>query len=274
VEVSRSAALDSVIEFKDVTKVFRHRPALFNVFGHELRGETRALDRVSLRVQPGNILVLLGPNGSGKSTTLKLISTIFLPDEGRITVGGIHTAADPDGVKRQVGVAIAGEHSFFPRLTLRETLEYFAALENVSRSERRDRVAWALNVIDLTEYADMLVQKCSTGMYQRLGISRALLKRPSILLLDEPTRSLDPGATVNLWHWVKSAAATNTTVVLATHNLEEAAAVADEVIVLHRGTVAGRRELHGHGSASELRAFYAECVHDAAALAEAAKGRS
>src|SRR5882724_13194678 len=108
------------IAFESVLKVFRHRPALFNLLGRERVGETVALKNLSFAASAGEVLVLLGPNGSGKTTALKLISTMLLPDSGSVRVGGFDTQHDARQVRRQVGIAVAAERSFFPRLSARE----------------------------------------------------------------------------------------------------------------------------------------------------------
>src|SRR6201987_5380160 len=128
------------VVLESVSKVFHHRPALFNWFGRERTGETHALDRVSLEVPSGRVLVLLGPNGSGKTTTLKLISTMLLPDSGRILVQGADTTTNADVVRQRVGFAVATERSFFPRLSARENLDFFAGLADIPRRTRADRV--------------------------------------------------------------------------------------------------------------------------------------
>ena len=115
------------VALESVTKVYRHKPGLFNLLGRERKGETRALDSVSLSASPGEVLVLLGPNGSGKSTILKLISTMLLPDGGRVVVGEETTSSQPARVRRKVGFAVASERSFFPRLTARENRDFFDA---------------------------------------------------------------------------------------------------------------------------------------------------
>src|SRR5713226_6318719 len=131
--------MDSIV-LESVTKVFRHHPALFNWMGRERSGETHALDEVSLNVSTGRVLVLLGPNGSGKTTTLKLVSTMFLPDAGRVLVDGFDTHSNPNQVRKQVGFAIATERSFFPRLSGRENLEFFAALDEVNQRSRAQKI--------------------------------------------------------------------------------------------------------------------------------------
>jgi ABC-2 type transport system ATP-binding protein len=246
--------MESIL-LESVSKVFRHRPALFNWMGSERRGETRALDGVTLEVSPGHVLVLLGPNGSGKTTALKLISTMLLPDAGRVVVAGADTRYQPDRVRERVGFAVAAERSFFPRLTARENLEFFATLDDVPRRLRPERIELMLAQTGLLEAADTLVMKFSAGMYQRLGVARALVKRPSVILLDEPTRSLDPASAAHFWRLARELPAHGSSVVLATHSFQEAIAVGDSVAVLYRGKLAGTSELARMGT-DELRDFY------------------
>jgi ABC-2 type transport system ATP-binding protein len=244
------------IVFESVRKIFRHRPALFNWLGQEQRGETMALQDVCFSAAAGEVVVLLGPNGSGKTTALKLISTLLLPDAGSVRVGGFDARRDAGEVRRRVGIAVATERSFFPRLSARENLEFFAALDEVPRPQRAQRIQQVLGDTGLEEKADTLVMKFSSGMYQRLGIARALVKRPSVLLLDEPTRSLDAATTAHFWMTIRALAAQQTTVLLATHNFAEAAAAGDRLLLLHRGELLANRPLTHGESAEELRSFY------------------
>lgn len=243
------------IVLESVSKRFRHRPALFNWFGQERGGETQALDCVSFSVAKGSALVLLGPNGSGKSTTLKLISTMLLPDSGRVLVGGSDTKQNASAVRRQIGFAVANERSFFPRLSARENLEFFAALNDVPKRHRKNRIEVTLDRVGLVAAANTLVMKFSSGMYQRLAIARALVTEPTVLLLDEPTRSLDPSSAARFWGLVRELAAQGTTVVLATHSFTEAATVGDSVAVLIEGRLVGWRTIEG-SDPRELRDFY------------------
>lgn len=247
--------MDRVV-FESVDKRFRHRAALFNWLGKERGGETIALKNVAFTAAGSEVLAVLGPNGSGKTTTLKLISTMLLPDGGSVRVGGFDTLRDAGKVRRQVGIAVATERSFFPRLSARENLEFFGALDEVPRGERTQRIDDVLRDTGLDEQADTLVMKFSSGMYQRLGIARALVKRPSVLLLDEPTRSMDAATTAHFWVTIRTLAAQQTTVLLATHNFAEAAAVADRLLVLHRGEMLANRALGEGESAEALRSFY------------------
>lgn len=217
--------------------------------------ETHALKGISLTVFPGEVLGLLGPNGSGKSTTLKLISTVLLPDHGKVIVSGFDTRKAGQAVRRRVGLALASERSFFPRLTVRENLEFFAALEDVPRRDIPSRITHVLSDVDLTQAADKQAMKLSSGMYQRLAIARALIKRPSVLLLDEPTRSLDAAATRDMWRLIKQLSRQGISIVLATHNFEEATTVCDRVALLHNGELIEEQQL-GNLMPEELRSLY------------------
>lgn len=254
------------IIFDSVHKVFRQGGFFFP---RRKRVETHALRGISLEIYSGEVLALLGPNGSGKSTTLKLISTMLLPDQGKVCINGVDTRLRAQRVRSHVGFALAAERSFFPRLTVRENLDFFAALEDVPRRERPTRLNSVLYDVNLAEAADKQVMKLSSGMYQRLGIARALIKRPSVLLLDEPTRSLDLSAANDLWRLVRELSSAGITIVLATHNFAEAVSVADRIAVLQEGELLDLR--HNIGlTVEQLRSFYLHVTgnHEAHSWAE------
>lgn len=224
--------------------------------------ETYALRGVSLSILPGEVVSLLGPNASGKSTTLRVISTVLLPDRGAVIVNGTNTAFEAKSVRKHVGFALASERSFFPRLTVRENLMFFATLENVSWRDRRIRADEVLTQVGLEIHAGKQVMKLSSGMHQRLAIARALIKKPSVLLLDEPSRSLDPAAANQLWELIRDLAAQGITVLLATHNFAEALAVSDRVAVLQKGQLLGT--CHAQSLSVEgLQAHYREITSPA-----------
>jgi len=246
--------MNSVV-LESVQKIFR--PGW--LFPRVARQDTYALKEISLEVSRGEVLGLLGPNGSGKSTTLKLISTLLLPDRGRVIVNGFDTRSKARAVRRQVGSALAAERSFFPRLTARENLEFFAALEDLPRREVASRVMAVLCDVSLEDSADEHAMKLSSGMYQRLGIARALLKKPSVLLLDEPTRSLDPAAASNFWKLIRHLSNSGITILLATHNFPEAVAVCDRAAILQRGELIAVPRLNDL-SIEALRDFYLDAT--------------
>src|SRR5262249_23238678 len=226
-----------------------------------VKEETHALKNLSLKLAAGEVLGLLGPNGSGKSTTLKLVSTVVLPDFGRVTVEGFDTRTQGHEVRRRVGFVLASERSFFPRLTARENLEFFAALEDVPSRECRSCAETVLQKGCLLDAAEKQVMKLSSGMHQRLGIARALLKKPSVLLLDEPSRSLDLAAAGQLWELIHELSASGIAVLLATHNFAEAADVCDEVAILQRGELVAISKTRSTNE-TELRESYLHYAGD------------
>jgi ABC-2 type transport system ATP-binding protein len=221
------------IVFDSVHKTFRS--GFFGTGGVE----SYALRDFSLSIPTGEVISLLGPNGSGKSTTLRLISTVLLPDRGAVSVNGVTTQLDAQAVRRQVGFALASERSFFPRLTVRENLMFFATLEDVPWRDRGVRADAVLAQVRLEEHSGKQVMKLSSGMHQRLGIARALIKNPRVLLLDEPSRSLDPAAANQLSELLGNLAGRGITIVLVTHNFAEAVAVSDRIAILQHGELRG-----------------------------------
>ena len=249
------------IVLESVSKTFRPRLGLFDYGqGPSQRVAIHAVRQVSLTVERGNVLVLLGPNGSGKSTLLRLIATMLLPDEGRIEIEGEDAVRHPEQAVRKVALAVTSERSFFPRLTARENLDFHAVLDEVPAGVRAGRVDEVLEITGLTGVARRLVQSFSAGMYQRLGISRALLKRPTLLLLDEPSNSLDPDTACAFWSWIGEAASAGITVVLATHSFEEAVNAGRQIAVLRQGELVGLHAIDSRTSVEDLRRYYHQQV--------------
>lgn len=250
------------LKVESVDKVFRHRPRLRNLIGKERTGSTQALRNVTLAAEKGQILVLLGPNGSGKSTLLKVIAGLLSPDKGSVLLADVAVHEHLPEMRRRIGMAISNERSFYPRLTARENLEFFAILEDVSPALIGERIPLLLEEAGLSFAQDTLAMKFSTGMYQKLGLARALIKEPDLLLLDEPTRSLAPEGVAAFHQQLKALRGKGTTVLLATHSFDEATAVGDSIVVLFEGAVAARSE-HQHLDGEQLAALYFSTIqHD------------
>jgi ABC-2 type transport system ATP-binding protein len=205
---------------------------------HELTrrfGELTALDRLTLSVQAGEIFGLIGPNGAGKSTTIKMLSTLLPPSSGRATVAGYDVVRQAADVRRVIGY-VPQLISADAQATGYENLWVFARLYRLPRAERTQRIREALEFMGLTEVADELVRNYSGGMIRRLEMAQALMHRPRILFLDEPTVGLDPFAREALWAQIERLrAAYGTAVVLTTHYLAEADRLCERVGILHRG---------------------------------------
>ena len=212
-----------------------------------------ALAGVNLDVAPGEVVALLGPNGAGKSTLLRILGTTVLPDQGTATVVGHDVTDDPSAVRRRIGVTLGDERSWYWRLSGRQNLEFFGAMYGLRRRAARARAAELLRDVGLERAADRRFDGYSSGMRARLSLARALLTEPSVLLLDEPTRAIDPVAAVDFRDRVKQLASKDgRSLLLATHDLYEAAAVADRIVVLGGGRV--RAERDGGADPSELEA--------------------
>jgi ABC-2 type transport system ATP-binding protein len=227
-----------MIRTRDLGKTFSPPPWPLSLVGRPPTSEIRALERVSLDIDSGEVFGVIGPNGAGKTTLLKILSTLILPSSGTARVNGSDLIRGADAVRRSVGIAAGEERGFYWRLTGMENLEFFAGLRGFAPREARRRAAHALELVDLLPRAGEPVMRYTTGMRQRLSLARALLARPPILLLDEPTRSLDPGAAQTVQALVRRLSADDgVTIMIATHNLEEAEAVCSRVAVLADGAV-------------------------------------
>jgi daunorubicin resistance ABC transporter ATP-binding subunit len=212
-------------------------------------GEVQALDGLSLAVPAGSVLGLLGPNGSGKTTTVSILSTSLHPDAGRATVGGLDVVAEAAQVRRVIG--LAGQFAAVdPNLTGRENLRLIGRLSRVGRRQARVRADELLDRFGLNAAAGRLVRGYSGGMRRRLDVAAALLHRPAVLFLDEPTTGLDPESRFALWDSVRDLARAGTTVLLTTQYLEEADALADQVVIISAGRAADT------GTPAELKARF------------------
>lgn len=235
-----STSTANALELRGVTKSFRADRSLL----HRLRGapgtSPRAvLDDVSLQVPRGEIFGLVGANGAGKTTLLKVLSTALLPDRGTVLVDGIDALTDGATVRTRLAVVPADERALFWRVSATENVRLFASLYGLNGSERDDAVARVLDLVGLADTAGQPVGSFSSGMRQRTLLARALVTQPPILVLDEPTRSLDPVTARELRRFIRDVLCTQlgTTIMLATHSTEEAVQLCDRAALLVRGRV-------------------------------------
>jgi ABC-2 type transport system ATP-binding protein len=211
-------------------------------------GDHLALDGVDLTVDQGEVFGLLGPNGAGKTTTIRLANTLLPLQEGEIEVAGYDVRRSPMSVRRLLGY-VPQQLSIEAALTGRENVSWFARLFDVPRSERKERVANALEIMGLGDAADRLAGTFSGGMIRRLELAQALVNRPTILVLDEPTVGLDPVARDGVWQRVEEMRdAFGMTVLVTTHYMEEADALCDRVALMHLG------KIRASGTPDELKA--------------------
>jgi daunorubicin resistance ABC transporter ATP-binding subunit len=199
-------------------------------------GDVVALDGIDFEVPAGTVFGLLGPNGAGKTTAIRILATILRPDGGRATVLGRDVVRDPDGVRYRIG--LAGQYAAVdPNLTGRENLRLTGSLAQLPRQEAKSRADELLERFGLRDAADRPVRTYSGGMRRRLDVAAALVQRPPVVFLDEPTTGLDIFSRNELWEMIRELVADGATVLLTTQYLEEADRLADRIAVVDGGRV-------------------------------------
>jgi ABC-2 type transport system ATP-binding protein len=233
-----------IVEVRDLRKVFVKRkvnPAASPLARLTLRNRSSeqavAVDRVSFSINEGEIFGLLGPNGAGKTTTIRMLSTLLQPTAGTATINGYDVSSQPGLVRQNLGAVLTGERSIYWKLTGRENLEYFAALNHLPPAIAKKRVAELLDRLGLATRADENVENYSSGMKQRIAIAKALLASPPVLLLDEPTIGLDPQSARNLRELILEIKGEGRTILLTTHYMEEADQLCDRVGIIDLGRI-------------------------------------
>ncbi|MEX2315493.1 MAG: ATP-binding cassette domain-containing protein [Thermomicrobiales bacterium] len=209
-------------------------------------GEVRALDGLDLTVDEGSVLGLLGPNGAGKTTTVRILATLLRPDAGQATVAGFDVVKEADNIRSVIG--LSGQYAAVDEnLTGRENLWMFGRLYQLPSPEARRQAAELLDQFDLADSGDRPVKTYSGGMRRRLDLASALIGRPRLLFLDEPTTGLDPRSRLGMWEVIRGLVREGTTLLLTTQYLEEADELADTIAVVDHGRIIAR------GTADELK---------------------
>jgi len=226
--------MDQLIEASGVFKHFK---------------DVKAVDGIDMSISQGQYVALLGPNGAGKTTLVEMIEGIQKPDKGEILIAGMGWNGNEEELHRKIGLSLQ-ETRFMEKLTVWETLKLFASFYGL----RPDRIVTILDLINLGEKSKSYVVNLSGGQRQRLALGLALLNDPEILLLDEPTTGLDPGARREVWDiLVQLKQKRNTTMILTTHYMEEASYLCDFIIIMHKGQILAQGTLddllskHGGG---------------------------
>ncbi|MBI5383413.1 MAG: ATP-binding cassette domain-containing protein [Verrucomicrobia bacterium] len=209
-------------------------------------GDLHAVDGVSFEVRAGEIYGLLGPNGAGKTTTLSLLCGLLKPDAGEVIVEGTNFWADPNRARAMMGV-VPQEVALYEELSGRENLEFWGRLAGLSAKEARQRAGELLEALSLTDRANDAVQKYSGGMKRRINLGAALLHRPRLLLLDEPTVGIDPQARANLLEYIRGLVAGGMGLLYTTHYLDEAE------LLCHRIGIIDHGHLLAEGTLAELQ---------------------
>ena len=194
-------------------------------------GDLVAVDDVSLRVEAGEILALLGPNGAGKTTTIRMLASILKPTRGWVRIGGIDTLKEPAKVRSRIGL-LTEHHGLYTKMKSQEYLAYFGQLYGLDPERTAERATELLSRFGLAEAYNQRLGQYSKGMRQKLAMTRALLHDPDVLLLDEPTSAMDPESARMVRESILGLRSGNRALVVCTHNLHEAEALADRIAII------------------------------------------
>jgi ABC-2 type transport system ATP-binding protein len=239
------------IQTKDITKRFARSSGYRDLLPFRKKRWVVAVEGVNIDIEEGEFFGLLGPNGAGKTTLIKMLCCLVLPTSGTARVLGHDVVKEESAVKKLVGLVSAEERSFYWRLSGRENLKFYASLYHIPHHKAMARIDELLNIVGLSEQADIRFTNYSTGMRQKLAIARGLLSQPQVLFVDEPTRSLDPVSAKAVRSFLKEkVAGEKKTVILATHNLNEAEQLCDRLVIMNHGRVSAL------GSVKELRSLF------------------
>ncbi len=232
---------EPIVQIQGLSKTYRssslrHR---FATAQSQSKSSPEVLCGIDLEIREGEVLGLLGPNGAGKTTLVEILATLLLPTRGSVSVCGHDVVDDAPAVRKLVSYCASATDNFYPRLSAESNLEFFAVLNEISPGEARARIQSTLEHVGLQGKGKVPFQHYSEGMKQRLAIARALLKEPRLVLLDEPTRSLDPPSQGEIRRLIRGLLTEKlgTTVLLVTHSLDEAQHVCDRLAILDRGKI-------------------------------------
>jgi ABC-2 type transport system ATP-binding protein len=215
-------------------------------------GEVVAVSELSLSVPAGTTLVLLGQNGAGKTTALRCMSGLLKPSAGRVLVGGVDSLVDPDAVRAQVGL-VPEVPGLYDRMSARAYLDYFGRVYELDPATRAARIGDLLELFGLGDAADRWLGTFSKGMRQKVALIRATMHRPRLVLADEPTSALDPDSARVAWGYLDNLRAGGAALVVCTHNMEEAQALAGEIGIMARGRLLASGDLHALIRAAGLK---------------------
>ena len=216
---------------------------MINMVAIEIRNLTKkfngftAVDNISFEVKKGEFFGLLGPNGAGKTTTINMLSTLLSPTSGYAKVAGYDIVKERENVRRSIGMVFQ-EPALDSKLTGRENLEFHAMMYGMNKEERKRRINEVLELVELSDKANILVENYSGGMKRRLEIARGLIHKPKVLFLDEPTLGLDAQTRRHIWDYIKRLnRESSITIILTTHYMEEADYLCDRIAIIDHGKI-------------------------------------
>jgi len=224
---------EKIIEVKDLTREFESVKGWLK----RTKKKVNALNGVSFDIKKGEIFGLLGPNGAGKTTTIKILSTLLAPTSGTCKVLGLDTYGDEKKIRPRINFIFGGELGVYRRISARDNLVYFSNLYKIDANKRDEKINELLELVGLSDKADLKVETFSKGMIQRLQVARGLVNDPEIIFLDEPSIGLDPVGARDLRNLIKKLKAQGKTILLTTHYMHEADELCDRIAIINGGQI-------------------------------------
>jgi sodium transport system ATP-binding protein len=235
---------------------------LTKIFLDKKRGKIVAVDKATIECKPGRIFGLLGLNGAGKTTLMRLLSTILKPTSGTAEVGGFNILQEPQKVKSNIGF-LSSDTALYPRLTAEETVTYFARLNGMEEKLIQERKEKLFRAFDMDWFKDRRVDKLSSGMKQKVSLTRTVVHDPEVLILDEPTLGLDVVTSRNIIRFIRKAKEERKCILFSTHIMHEAEKLCDEIAIIHRGrilTVGTLEELRNKAGLEDLDEVFVKFI--------------
>ena len=230
-----------------------------------------AVDGISFKCEPGRVYSLLGPNGAGKTTTLRMLSTIFKPTSGSITIAGIDAIANPQEARRKIGF-LTGTTGLYARLTPNEVIKYFADLYGISKSDFEERKDRLYTLLDMHDFQGKRIGKLSTGMKQKVSICRTMIHDPEVVVFDEPTSGLDVITAENIIKLIRDCKDEGKTVIFSSHIMSEVDLLCDDIAIIHKGRMLHEgtmTDFRKNMQAENLTAEFIRIVNQSSQLKEA-----
>lgn len=230
-----------------------------------------AVDGISFKCEPGRVYSLLGPNGAGKTTTLRMLSTIFKPTSGSITIAGIDAIANPQEARRKIGF-LTGSTGLYARLTPNEVIKYFADLYGISKSDFEERKDRLYTLLDMHDFQGKRIGKLSTGMKQKVSICRTMIHDPEVVVFDEPTSGLDVITAENIIKLIRDCKDEGKTVIFSSHIMSEVDLLCDDIAIIHKGRMLHEgtmTDFRKNMQAENLTAEFIRIVNQSSQLKEA-----
>lgn len=224
----------------------------------------KAVDDLSFSCEPGRVHALLGPNGAGKTTTLRMLSTIFEPTSGNITINGIDAVKDPQEARRHIGF-LTGSAGLYARLTPNELIDYFGTLYEVPKTTIRERKEKLFTLLDMHDFQNKRIGKLSTGMKQKVSICRTMIHDPQVVIFDEPTSGLDVITAENIIHLINDCKVQGKTVIFSSHIMSEVDLLCDDISIIYEGKLLfgdTMEAFRNQMQAPNLTAEFIRIIHD------------